>query len=48
MNERGATAVEYAMLIVGIAAALVLGVSLFGERVRELFRAAAEIFNTLK
>ena len=48
MNQRGIAAVEYAMLVVGIAAAIALGVSLFGERVGDLFRAAADIFGVLK
>jgi len=48
MNKKGMAAVEYAMLVMGIAAAVVLGVSLFGGKVRDLFQAAADIFNTVK
>lgn len=46
MNQKGMAAVEYALLVMGIAAAIVLAVSLFGERVKNLFQAAAQIFQT--
>jgi Flp pilus assembly pilin Flp len=44
MNQKGMAAVEYAILVVGIAAAIVLAVSLFGQTVTDLFRTAATIF----
>lgn len=46
MNQKGMAAVEYALLVMGIAAAIVLGISLFGERVKDLFQTAAQIFST--
>lgn len=36
-DERGASAVEYGLLVAGIAAVIVAGVFLFGDFMRELF-----------
>jgi Flp pilus assembly pilin Flp len=43
-NQKGASAVEYALLMVGIAAACLLGVGLLGEKVKQIFEAAANLF----
>jgi pilus assembly protein Flp/PilA len=37
MEERGASAVEYGLLIAGIAALIVAVVFLFGGKIREIF-----------
>jgi Flp pilus assembly pilin Flp len=44
MNQKGTSAVEYAIIVMGIAAAITLAVSLFGEQVKDLFLDAAQIF----
>lgn len=44
-DARGMAAVEYAIILVGVAAAIVLGVSLFGSSVKALFERAAQIFS---
>jgi Flp pilus assembly pilin Flp len=41
---RGASSVEYALLVVGIASAIVLAVSMFGQIVKQLFETASQIF----
>jgi Flp pilus assembly pilin Flp len=45
-NQKGASAVEYAILMVGIAAACIVGVGLLGEKVKQIFEAAANLFAT--
>jgi Flp pilus assembly pilin Flp len=47
MTQKGMAAVEYAILVMAIAAVIVMGVSLFGETVRDLFRTAASIFQQI-
>jgi len=44
MNQKGMTVVEYTLLLMTIAAAIVLGLGLFGQSVRSLFQTAAQIF----
>jgi Flp pilus assembly pilin Flp len=44
MNNQGTTAVEYVIMLVAVAAAITLGVSLFGAAVKDLFLSAAQIF----
>jgi Flp pilus assembly pilin Flp len=48
MNQRGASAIEYAILAAVIGCAIVLGLSLFGQTVRALFEAAAGLFQYLR
>jgi len=43
-NEKGTSAVEYALIVVGIAAACLLGVGLLGQTLHQMFRAAADLF----
>jgi Flp pilus assembly pilin Flp len=43
-DERGASTIEYALTVVAVAAAAVLGVSAFGRWVVPLFERAANIF----
>jgi len=46
-NERGASATEYALLVTGIAAVIVLAVVLFGGKVAELFNDSCDtIYST--
>jgi len=44
LNQRGTSAIEYAIMLMAVAAAITLGVSLFGIAVKHLFSAAANIF----
>jgi Flp pilus assembly pilin Flp len=44
MNQKGTSAVEYALLVVGIAAACLLAVGLLGDAVRQMFKTAADLF----
>jgi Flp pilus assembly pilin Flp len=44
-DENGATSVEYALLAVFIAVVIVAAVTLFGQRVAQLFEAARAIFD---
>lgn len=46
MRERGATAVEYGLLLAGIVAVIVLGVYLFGGSVRGLFADSCSTITT--
>lgn len=43
--DKGTSAVEYALMVVGIAAACLLGVGLLGETVSQMFKAAADLFS---
>jgi Flp pilus assembly pilin Flp len=43
-EQKGTSAVEYALLVVGIAAACLLGVGLLGDTVRQMFKTAADLF----
>lgn len=45
-DERGASAVEYALLVAGIAAVLVLVIVLLGDNVRDLFTDTCDAFDT--
>jgi Flp pilus assembly pilin Flp len=42
--ERGATAVEYSLILVGIAAVIMAAVVAFGQMVLDLFTAATSAF----
>ena len=44
-DERGATSVEYALMIAGIAIAIIAGVTMFGLAVGDLFLIPAGVFN---
>ena len=43
-GEQGATAVEYALMVSGIAIVIIAGVALFGSNASELFRIPAGVF----
>lgn len=43
-TDKGASAVEYALLVVMIAAACLLGVGLLGQTIHQMFQAAADLF----
>jgi Flp pilus assembly pilin Flp len=43
-EQKGTSAVEYALLVVGIAAACLLAVGLLGQTLHQMFQAAADIF----
>jgi len=47
-NDKGTSAVEYAIMVAGIAAACLLAVGLLGDAVSGLFRAAAGLFQYLR
>jgi len=43
-KEKGTSAVEYALMVAGIAAACLLAVGLLGDTVRQMFETAAGLF----
>jgi len=45
-DERGATAVEYGLMVAMIAIVIIGGVTLFGLRVSDLFLVPAGVFKT--
>lgn len=44
MNQRGASATEYAIIVTAVAAAIVIVLSLFGQQLTILFEKAASLF----
>ena len=44
MNQKGTSAVEYALLLMGIAAIIVLAIGQFGNAITALYLKAAQIF----
>jgi Flp pilus assembly pilin Flp len=44
MNQKGTSAVEYALLLMGIAAVIVLAIGQFGNTITELYLRAAHLF----
>jgi len=47
-NNKGTSAVEYALIVAGVAAACLLAVGLLGDAVSDLFKAAAGLFQYLR
>jgi Flp pilus assembly pilin Flp len=43
-NQNGTSAIEYALLVAGIAVACLVAVGLLGQTLHQMFRAAADLF----